>query len=42
MRLEGIQVADSAVKAGGTYVSIWKKGDDGDWRVVVDAGTPPE
>jgi uncharacterized protein (TIGR02246 family) len=32
----------SEVETGGTYVSIWQKGDDGRWRVVVDAGTPPE
>lgn len=32
----------SEVKTGGTYVSIWRKGDDGRWRAVVDAGTPPE
>ena len=26
----------------GTYVSIWKKHEDGSWKVVVDAGTPPQ
>jgi len=29
-------------RSSGTYVSIWKKGEDGEWRVVVDGGTPPE
>ena len=32
----------SEVKQGGTYVSIWRKGEDGKWRAVVDAGTPPQ
>ena len=32
----------SEVETGGTYVSIWQKANDGRWRVVVDAGTPPE
>jgi ketosteroid isomerase-like protein len=26
---------------GGTYVTIWRKGGDGAWRAVADAGTPP-
>lgn len=26
----------------GTYVSIWKQQGDGSWKVVVDAGTPPQ
>ncbi|MDH3745253.1 MAG: nuclear transport factor 2 family protein [Acidobacteriota bacterium] len=26
----------------GTYVSIWKRHDDGSWKVVVDGGTPPQ
>ena len=25
----------------GTYLSVWRKGTDGAWRVVADAGTPP-
>lgn len=25
----------------GTYVSIWRRGEDGEWRAVVDSGTPP-
>ena len=29
-------------KSTGTYVSIWRKGADGSWRVVVDGGTPPQ
>lgn len=32
----------SQEEMGGTYVSIWKKGEDGQWRAVVDAGTPPQ
>jgi uncharacterized protein (TIGR02246 family) len=32
----------SEVKTGGSYVSIWRKGEDGQWRAVVDAGTPPQ
>jgi ketosteroid isomerase-like protein len=26
----------------GSYVSIWRKGQDGRWRAVLDIGTPPE
>jgi uncharacterized protein (TIGR02246 family) len=29
-------------KSTGTYVSIWRKGADGSWQVVVDGGTPPQ
>ena len=25
----------------GTYVSVWRRDDEGAWRVVVDSGTPP-
>ena len=25
----------------GYYVSIWRKGEDGQWRAAVDIGTPP-
>jgi uncharacterized protein (TIGR02246 family) len=32
----------SIARVAGTYVSIWKRGEDGKWRVVVDSGTPPE
>lgn len=30
------------LESTGTYVSIWRKQADGSWKVVVDAGTPPE
>ena len=29
-------------RSTGTYVSIWRKGSDGSWKVVVDGGTPPK
>jgi uncharacterized protein (TIGR02246 family) len=29
-------------KSTGTYVSIWRKDEDGSWKVVVDGGTPPQ
>ena len=28
--------------ATGSYVSVWRRDDQGAWRVVADAGTPPE
>ena len=32
----------TTTRGSGTYVSIWKRGNDGKWRAVVDSGTPPE
>ena len=29
------------VRYTGTYLSVWRKGTDGAWHVVADAGTPP-
>jgi ketosteroid isomerase-like protein len=29
-------------RLGGTYVTIWKKSEDGRWRAVLDIGTPPQ
>ena len=28
--------------AKGVYVTVWGRGADGRWRVLVDAGSPPE
>ena len=30
------------VRSVGTYLSVWRRGPDRAWRVVADAGTPPE
>jgi uncharacterized protein (TIGR02246 family) len=34
--------ADGDTKARGLYVTVWGRGDDGRWRVLVDAGSPPQ
>jgi len=38
------QVADDgSISVGvGTFVTVWKRSDDGKWRAVLDIGTPPQ
>jgi uncharacterized protein (TIGR02246 family) len=34
---------DGSVSVGvGTFVTVWKRSDDGKWRAILDIGTPPE
>jgi len=34
---------DGSVSAGvGTFVTVWKRSDDGQWRAILDIGTPAQ
>ena len=35
-----MEVDENPVIVNGHYVTIWKKQDDGTWKVAVDAGGP--
>ena len=39
-RVIGVDADGNAVESWGTFNSVWRLHDDGQWRVVFDAGSP--
>ncbi len=39
-RTRGLDAAGAEMLGAGKYVTIWRKGQDGRWRVVFDGGNP--
>jgi ketosteroid isomerase-like protein len=41
-RITGHVTEEGTGDAKGYYVTVWRRGGDGQWQVVCDVGTPPE